>query len=144
MVTNNVIVNRDLPLVWKKIEAEFCKNFSCRPEELSGRKITTKTNNYYGKPINITQAVAGYNPRESITIQSINSSDVVSSTYSVEAVDASSTRVTLSVAGSNNKSVLRTWNYWLMSLPVLRSGTKKRLSMQLSRLKSLIENEGTH
>lgn len=144
MVTNNVIVNKDLSLVWKKIEAEFCKNFNCRPEELSGRKVTTKTNNYYGDPINVTQVVADINPRESITIQSINGGDVVSSAYKVEAVDESSTRVTLSVAGSNNTSVLRSWNYWLMSLPVLRSGTRKRLSMQLSRLKTLIENEGTH
>lgn len=142
MVSSSVNIQRDLPAVWAKIEEEFCKTFKCKAKELKGRKTSASTKNYSGTSIKVFQTVTEHIPQESITIQSINGNDVVTSTYTVKAFDDSTTIVTLSVSGSNTHSALRSLNYSLMSLPVFRSGTRKRLATQLSRLKKVIESEG--
>jgi len=139
VVANSIVIERDLKTVWAKIEAEFCKTFNSKDKDLLGKKVSIKTKNYMGSPIEVAQVVTEYKPEQSITIQSLNQNDVVTSQYSVEAVDTGSCRVVLSVEGKNQGSLLKTWNYWVMSLPVFRGGTKKRLAMQLNRLKAVIE-----
>lgn len=128
--------------MWRQIEAEFAKAFKCKVDELPGREIRHKTRSYVGNPIEVVQKVIDYVPETTIAIRSENNSDIVVSRYTVTEVDETITKVELELEGKNDKSVLRSWNYWLMSLPVLRSGTKKRLDLQLNQLKSVIESEG--
>ncbi|MGI6365289.1 MAG: SRPBCC family protein [Bacillota bacterium] len=142
MVSNSIILQLDAETVWAKIQEEFCKAFNCRDEDLLGRTITVKTRNYWGNPIQVTQKVTEFSPPQSIAIQSQNRKDIVTTRYRVEALEPGATKVVLSVEGKNQGSILRTWNYRLMSLPVLRSGAKKRLARQLQGLKQLIEAEG--
>lgn len=142
MVSAAIVINKSLGTVWGRIEEEFCKTFQCKTQDLSGRQVTIQTRNYVGDLIGVTQLVKAYTPQESITIESHNGADVVTSSYTAVALDAGTTRVSLSVEGANTQSLLRTWNYKLMSWPVLRGGTKKRLHLQLARLKSTIEGGG--
>jgi len=54
---------------------------------------------------------------------------------------------TTTVALSENafsSSQMRRYNYIFMSLPVLRSGTIKKLKIQLENLKKTIESEGVN
>ena len=74
---------------------------------------------------------------EAIAIKSVNRDDLLISRYRLEALADDCCRVTLSVQGRNEKSKLKTWNYWVMSLPVFRSGARKRLAIQLQRLKGI-------
>lgn len=142
MVSNSIIIERDAGTVWAKIQGEFCKAFDCRSDDLLERTISVQTRSYWGNPIQVTQKVTEYSPPQSIAIQSQNRKDIVTTRYRVEALEPGATKVVLSVHGKNQGSKLRTWNYWLMSLPVLRGGTKKRLALQLKNLKHLIESEG--
>ncbi len=139
MVSNSTIIERDAQRVWNIIEAEFSKTFNCDDKELLGQKLNIQTRNYVGNAIQVSQEVIEYKPGQSIAIQSGHKKDIVINKYVVEPLEANSTRVTLSVKGKNQGSLLRTWNYWLMSLPIFRSGTKKRLEIQLGRLKEVIE-----
>jgi len=138
MVSNSITIPRDIETVWNTIEAEFRKAFKCQGKELLGRRTTIKTRSYFGSPITVSQEVIEYAPREAIAIKSVNRDDVLISRYRLEALADDCCRVTLSVQGRNEKSKLKTWNYWVMSLPVFRSGARKRLAIQLQRLKEFI------
>lgn len=142
MVKNDIVVNRDMETVWSTIEEEFCTVFKCKPSELAGRVIKTKAKSYYGDPIQVSQQVTEYVPGKTIAIESVRDSDVVTSRYTVEPATAGATKISLALQGKNEKSVLRSWNYTLMSWPVLRGGTKKRLKRQLMQLKKVIESKG--
>jgi len=141
LVSNTIIIDKDLDTVWGKIEGEFATTFKCPSNQLSGKEVKVQAKDYFGNPINIVQKVMKYEPQRSITVQSINGHDVVTSQYQAESTENGSTRVTLSVHGTNAKSTLKSWNYSLMSWPILRGGTKKRLKLQLTRLKSVIEGD---
>lgn len=142
MVSNSIIIQRDLAVVWAKMEAEFRRAFNFPKGDLQGETFSVKTRSYLGKPILATQRVVEFVPGVAIALESQNQNDVVSSRYQLEGASPGTTRVTLSVEGKNTGSKLRSWNYILMSWPLFRSGAKKRLSMQLEGLKSLIEGEG--
>lgn len=142
MVSNSIVIQRDLEAVWAKIEGEFRRAFNFPKGDLQGHSFSVKTRSYLGKPILATQRVVEFIPGVAIALESQNQNDVITSRYQLEAASAGSTRVTLSVEGKNTGSKLRSWNYILMSWPLFRGGAKKRLSMQLESLKSLIEGEG--
>ncbi len=142
MVSASIMVCKDVKTVWQKIETEFCKAFKCNIDNLINKRITHKTTSYTGSPIEVNQEVIEYNPGESIAINSEKGDDVVTSRYLVETVTDTATRVTLTITSENRKSVLKHWNFKLMSLPVLKSGTKRRIRLQLNGLKTIIENEG--
>ena len=142
MVNSEVLIGREIKTVWTKIEDEFAKTFECKAEELLNRETTAQTKNYGGNPITITQKVTEYVPEQSITVISLNNDDIVSSKYSVSRASDTTTKVVLSVEGKNDKSVLKSWNYFLMGLPILRGGTKKKLRRQLYYLKNALENRG--
>lgn len=142
MVKYEVMIDRDLETVWHQIEEEFCKVFKCKAGELADREIETEAKSYYGSPIHVSQKISEYVPGQAIEMESVRGADVVTSRYTAETAGAAKTKVALALQGRNKKSVLRTWNYALMSWPILRSGTKKKLRRQLLHLKAVIESKG--
>lgn len=143
MVSRSIVIERDRETVWAQIEAEFRKALACPRGDLLNRSASVKTRSYRGGPLRVVQTVTDYNPGQSITIESQNKDDYVSNSYAVEALGPQSTKVTLAVAGRNQASQLRNWNYKLMGWPLLRSGTQKRLDLQLKGLKQLVEGGQT-
>jgi hypothetical protein len=139
MVTSTININKDCSSVWAGIEAEFCKTFNITASDLPKAEIKVQTRSFYGEPIEVLQKVTEYIPGQAIAISSVNGHDIVTSQYKLNSLGDAQTKVSLSVVGKNDASPFKNWNYFLMGLPILRSGTKKRLAMQLGSLKTILE-----
>lgn len=139
MVSNWIVIERDLETVWAIIEGEFRRTLECPRGDLLGHAQTVKTRGYSGSPLKVAQKVVQCTPGQSIEIESHNQNDIINTRYRIEAVGPQATKVVLTVEGRNEGSKLRTWNYTLMSWPLFRSGAKKRLALQLQGLKQLVE-----
>lgn len=141
MVKETVFIEKPINEVWDFIELEFAKAFKCSPKALLGKTTTMESMNFTGKPIKVNQEVIIHDRESHFAFVSVNSKDRVESHYEFSA-DPDGTYLTTYEVGEGVNSKLRTWNYTLFTLPILRGSTKKKLRNRLEGLRMMIEGEG--
>lgn len=140
MVKETIFIEKPINEVWDFIELEFAKAFKCSPQALLGKTTTIDSMNFTGKTIKVNQEVIIHDKESHFAFVSLNSKDRVESHYEFSA-DPEGTYLTTYEIGSGVESKLRTWNYTLFTLPILRGSTKKKLRRRLEGLKSMMEGE---
>lgn len=140
MLKETIFIEKPINEVWDFIEMEFAKAFKCSPQALLGKTTTADSMNFTGKPIKVNQVVTIHDKESHFAFTSENSKDRVESHYEFEA-DPEGTYLTTYEIGSGVQSKMRTWNYQLFTLPILRGSTKKKLRRRLEGLKAMIESE---
>lgn len=140
MIKESIFINKPINEVWDFIEMEFAKAFKCSPQALLGKTTNAESMNYTGKSFKVHQVVTIHDKESHFAFTSENSKDLVESHYEFEA-DPEGTYLTTYEIGTGVDSKLRTLNYQLFSLPILRGSTKKKLRRRLEGLRAMIESE---
>lgn len=143
MVANEILINKDLDSVYRFIEKTLCTAFKTKKDNLLGAENIYKLNRGNGTDINVRQVVSEVEINKVLSFESFWGSDKVVTTYSLKEKENGATTVVLS-ENAYSSSQMRRYNYIFMSLPVLRSGTMKKLKKQLENLKNTIEGEGVN
>lgn len=140
MLKETIFIEKPINEVWYFIEMEFAKAFKCSPKALLGKTTTVDSMNFTGKSITVSQVVTIHDNQSHFAFTSENSKDRVESHYVLEA-DPEGTYLTTYEIGTGVQSKMRTLNYQLFTLPILRGSTKKKLRRRLEGLKTMIESE---
>jgi hypothetical protein len=145
MIKETVLIEKPLNEVWDFLIMELAKNFKCSPSQLEKKVLETKAESFRGK-VTIKQTVSEIRPMEFIEIISENEDTLARKIYELVEDDLG-THLTSGEDGEGKNSILRTWNYKLMSFPVLRNASKKKLRYGLLYIKDTLEgnleiNEG--
>lgn len=137
MIKETVLIEKPINEVWDYIVMELAKSFHCSPSQLEGKVVETTAESFRGK-VTIKQSVSIVRPMEYIEIISENDDTLARKIYEfVE--DEFGTHLTSGEAGEGKKSILRTWNYKLLSFPILRNSSKKKLRYGLMYIKDALE-----
>ena len=143
MVAKEILINKDLDSVYRFIEKTLCTAFKAKKDNLLGAENIYKLNRGNGTDINVRQVVSEVEINKVLSFESFWGSDKIVTTYSLIEKGNGATTVALS-ENAYSSSQMRRYNYIFMSLPVLRSGTMKKLQKQLENLKNTIEGEGVN
>ena len=143
MVANEILINNDLDSVYRFIEKTLCTAFKAKKDSLLGAENIYKLNRGNATGINVRQVVSEVEINKVLSFESFWGSDKVVTTYSLKDEGNGATTVVLS-ENAYSSSQMRRYNYIFMSLPVLRSGTMKKLKKQLENIKNTIEGEGVN
>ncbi|WP_166083058.1 hypothetical protein [Erysipelothrix anatis] len=142
MIKETIYIEKPIEEVWNFIELEFAKVFKTSPSKLLGKTIEAETMNFTGKVIAIRQEVTIQEKPHRLIIQSESGRDLVETEYILETDEAGTgTYLTASESGKGKKSTLRSLNYSLMSLPILRGSAKKKVRARIEGIKILVEGE---
>jgi hypothetical protein len=143
LVSKEILISKDLDSVYRFIEKTLCTAFKAKKDNLLGAENIYKLNRGNGTGINVRQVVSEVEINKVLSFESFWGSDKVVTTYSLMEKENGTTAVVLS-ENAFSSSQMRKYNYVFMSLPVLRSGTMKKLKKQLENLKNTIEGEGVN
>lgn len=143
MVAKEILISKDLDSVYRFIEKTLCAAFKAKKDNLLGAENIYKLNRGNGTGVNVRQVVSEVEINKVLSFESFWGSDKVVTTYSLKDEGNGTTTVVLS-ENAFSSSQMRRYNYIFMSLPVLRSGTMKKLKKQLENLKNTIEGEGVN
>ncbi len=142
MIKEQIWIDKSQADVWGFIEKEFAKAFKCSPSKLMNATTTTKTRTFSGHETTLKQIVTEHEPMTRLVIVSENSKDRVITGYEVESDQEVGTFVTLFEDGEGIEKKSRSWNYKLMTLPIINRGSKKRLRKRLESIKYILESNG--
>lgn len=142
MIQEQIWIDKPIDDVWNFIELEFAKVFKCSPSKLSGKEIKAQASNFTGQRIEIIQRIAELQKPNRLVLESENSKDRVRTIYELEADGDAATFLRSSEMGEGISSKMRTFNYKVMGLPILRSGSKKKLRNRLDSIKMMLEGNG--
>ena len=143
MVAKEILINKDLASVYRFVEKTLCAAFKAKKDDLLGAENIYKLERGNGPGVNVRQVISEVEINRVLSFESFWGSDKVVTTYTLLEKEAGTTTVVLSENAFSN-SQMRKYNYIFMSLPVLRSGTLKKLKRQLENLKHAIEDEGVN
>ncbi|MGB4588242.1 MAG: hypothetical protein WBI17_03270 [Clostridiaceae bacterium] len=143
MVSKEILISKDLDSVYRFIEKTLCTAFKTKKDNLLGAENIFKLNRGNGNGVNVRQVVSEVEINKVLSFESFWGSDKVVTTYTLMEKENGATAVVLS-ENAFSSSQMRRYNYIFMSLPVLRSGTIKKLKKQLENLKNTIEGEGVN
>lgn len=142
MIKEQIWIGKTQEQVWSFIEMEFAKAFKCSPSKLLNSTTTTKTRTFSGHETSLKQVVSEHVPMERLVIVSQSSKDKVITGYELVSDGEKGTFVTLFEDGEGIEKKTRTWNYKLMTLPIINRGSKKRLRSRLESIKYILEGSG--
>lgn len=138
MLKEEIFIQKPIQEVWDFVVLEYAKSFKCSPSQLMGKEISTVTKNFSNQEFKITQRVSVFEDKQKIEVISENAKDKVITGYELTE-DDDGTFLSTYEFGEGKDSILRSWNYKLWSLPLLRNSSKKRLRNRLETIKGLIE-----
>lgn len=142
MIKEQIWIDKPLEDVWSFIEKEFAKAFKCSPSKLLNATTSVKTKTFSGHETTLKQTVSELQSLSRLVIVSENSKDRVFTGYEVVSDDEGGTFVTLYEQGEGIEKKSRSWNYTLMTLPIINRGSKKRLRRRLESIKYILEGNG--
>lgn len=140
MIKDTIYINRPVEDVWKFIVEQFAFAFECSVDDLQNKKVNTETLNFTGKSTIVNQEITEVKPMEKLIMISENSKDIITSSYCVER-DDQGTFLSMSEEGVGKKSKLRSLNFSVFTLPILRRGSKKKIRRKLETMKQMLESE---
>ncbi|HBS91159.1 MAG TPA: hypothetical protein DEA51_01680 [Erysipelotrichaceae bacterium] len=138
MVKDNIYIEKDIDTVYQFVEKALCQTFKTSPGKLLNRKHTHQLSSGRNKGVKFEQTVIAQLKNETLAFTSTFSDDMITTTYVFEAYEDGGTFVTLMEDARSSKT-FRNYNYKLLSLPILRGMSLKKIRMQLARLKVTIE-----
>jgi len=138
VVSKEILIHEDIHKVYDAVESTLRKTFKAKGELLGAEHIH-KMPGTKGE-IRIRQVVSKREENAVLSFDSFWGKDQVVTTYSFSSDDPEFTKVRLEEKAYSS-STLRNYNYTLMSLPILRSGSMKKIERQLKNLKQMIEGE---
>ncbi|MBO1264556.1 hypothetical protein J3A84_05815 [Proteiniclasticum sp. SCR006] len=133
-----ILIYRNIEDVYQKVEDTLRKTFKVKGK-LMGAEHLHKMPTMKGE-VRIRQVVSREEKNKTLSFDSFWGQDKVVTTYSFREDGPDFTYVKLEEQ-AYSVSALRKYNYMLMSLPVLRRGSMKKLNQQLYNLKEIIEGE---
>lgn len=139
MIKETIYIEKPIDEVWNFVEMEFAKVFKTSPSKLIGKTITVETMNFTGKMFNIEQSITTQEKNKELILRSESGKDIVLCHYQFDADGENGTYLTSFEDGEGKSSKLRTWNYTLMTLPILRGSSKKKLRRRLEGIKMMLE-----
>lgn len=142
MLKEQIWIDKSVEDVWSFIENEFAKAFKCSPSKLLNASTKVKTRTFSGHETTLSQSVTVLEPLKQIIISSENTKDRVLTGYEVESDGENGTIVSIFEDGEGIEKKSRSWNYKLMTLPIINRGSKKRLRQKLESIKYLLEGSG--
>lgn len=140
MLKEEIFIQKPIDEVWDFIVLEYAKSFKCSPSQLKGKTTESVARTFTNKEFKITQTVTEVIDKERIEVVSENNRDRVLTGYSL-IEDEDGTFLTTYEKGEGKESRLRTWNYKLWSMPLLRRSTVKRLRQRVESIKYILEEE---
>lgn len=138
MVSKEILIHEGIQKVYETVENTLRSTFKAKGE-LLGAEYIYKMKQNKGE-VKIRQVVSRKEENEVLSFDSFWGKDKVVTTYSFTSDDPEFTKVRLEEKAYSS-STLRNYNYMFMSLPVLRSGSMKKIERQLVNLKQMIEGE---
>ncbi len=138
MLKDEIFIAKPVEEVWDYIVLEYAKSFKCSPSQLSDKVLETTAKTFNNKEVKITQKVSILKENETIEVISENSKDKVATGYTLSS-DPDGTFLGTYEKGEGQDSFLRTLNYKLWSLPILKKSSARRLRARLETIKGLIE-----
>lgn len=137
-VQKEILIYRNIEEVYQKVEDTLRITFKVKGK-LMGAEHAHKMATMKGE-VKIRQVVSREEKNKALSFDSFWGQDKVVTTYSFREDGPDFTYVKLEEQ-AYSASALRKYNYLLMSLPVLRRGSMKKLDLQLHNLKEIIEGE---
>ena len=137
MIKETVYIEKPLEEVWDYVHMEFAKSFKCSPSQLEGKEIKSKARTMNGE-IEIIQTATKVIPNELIEVVSIGGNTISTKIYEFVG-DDEGTYLTTGEKGEGKDSFIKTMNYKILSLPILRNSTKKKMRQGLAYIKADLE-----
>lgn len=138
MLKEEIFIQKPIQEVWDFVVLEYAKSFKCSPSQLLGKETKTVTKNFSNQEFKITQTVTVLDDLQKVEVVSESTKDKVTTGYELTD-DEDGTFLSTYEFGEGKDSFLRSWNYKLWSMPLLRNSSKKRLRNRLETIKGLIE-----
>lgn len=132
-----VIVEKSPEQVWDFLIEQLGSSYGGK-EQLEGKETSLETWNFLSQKIQVKQRVSKLIPNSKIQLETTSSHDIVNTTFEL-IQNAEHTILVLQEEAQGSSKQYRIWNYKLMSLPILRRGTIKKLNDRLNRIKMMIE-----
>lgn len=140
MLRDEVFIQKPIDEVWDYIVLEYAKSFKCSPSQLEGKEIESVAKAFNNQEVKIKQKVVTLIDNKKIEVVSENAKDKVTTGYELTE-DEDGTFLSTYELGEGKDSFLRSLNYKLWTLPVLRNSSKKRLRHRLETIKAIILGE---
>ncbi|CAM3638355.1 hypothetical protein ERUR111494_04490 [Erysipelothrix urinaevulpis] len=140
MIKDTIYINRPVEEVWTFIVEQFALAFDCNIDDLEHQQVIADTINFTGKTTTVHQEITELKSMEKLVMKSENSKDIITSSYHVER-DDEGTFLSVSEEGVGKDSKLRSLNFSVFTLPILRRGSKKKIRRKLETMKQMLESE---
>lgn len=138
MVNKEILIHKNIDDVYNAVEKTLKQTFKAKGPLLGAENIH-KMSTVKGE-VKIRQVVSQSEKNKVLSFDSYWGRDKVITTYSFREDGPDFTVVQLKEEAYSS-STLRNYNYMFMSLPILRSGSIKKLDKQLVNLKHMLEGE---
>lgn len=140
MLKDEVFIEKPINEVWDYIVLEYAKSFKCSPSQLKEKEIESVARTFNNQEVKIRQKVITLEENKKIEVISENKKDKVTTGYELTE-DVDGTYLSTYEMGEGKEGFLRSLNYKLWTLPILRNSSKKRLRHRLETIKAILEGE---
>lgn len=140
MVSSEILILGNLDRVFNEVEKVMRKTFKVPKGEKLLLSEKTQLMGTGKNNVKMKQVISEYEKNKTITFDSFFVQDKIVTTYRFRPESDEFTYVTLEENAYSAKTS-RKYNYMLMTLPILRNGSMKKLKKQLTSLKTMIEGE---
>ena len=134
------IINKNIDFVYERLVNKFMTDMKITNlNDLEEATITIETPGTFNQSVKVQQTLSTDKANYKITLKNSTKKVISNVTYQLERINADQTKMTYSEFAEGAKSGITTLNFLMFELPILSSGTKKKINVKLARIKQYVE-----